>query len=390
MSNRQWLIFAACFLIAIALPFLFDSRFAVTLLAKMGIGIIFALSYNQLLGGTGLMSFGHAVYFGSGGFMALHILRWMDAGALPIPIPLLPLAGGLAGLALAALFGLVAARRGATVFAMITLGLGEVMLLLGNQSDRLFGGEGGIDGDRMQGPVWFGLDFAQKLDVYWLILFWLGVAVLAVIQMQRAPMGLVMAAHRENPDRLPALGLDPASIRYKAFCFAGFLAGTAGALFALLFEIMSAEIFSLEESAHILLMASLGGPAPILGPVLGGIVVTLIRSLAGLWSEAWPLYLAILMILVLHLAPGGLSGLVTQLRRRPPSPLRLLGGSGVLLAMILAIELLYRLLLTAPDMPLMALGPVLLDARQGSSWAGIIIIAAAAIFAWHKGRHRHD
>lgn len=112
-------------LVAIVLPFIFDSGHAINLLSHMGVAIIFALSYNMLLGNTGLLSFGHAVYYGLGAFVAMHLLRSInDAGGQGLPIELLPLVGAGAGLFFGIVFGSFSVRRAGVVFAMITLGLG--------------------------------------------------------------------------------------------------------------------------------------------------------------------------------------------------------------------------------------------------------------------------
>jgi branched-chain amino acid transport system permease protein len=117
----------------------------------MGIAIVFALSYNLLLGQTGLLSFGHAVYFGLGGFAAIHCMRAINAG-LPIPMPLVPLVGAAAGLAFGLLFGAVTTRRAGVVFALISLGIGELVFAASRMLQGFSGGEEGITANRAHGP----------------------------------------------------------------------------------------------------------------------------------------------------------------------------------------------------------------------------------------------
>src|ERR1700730_13748587 len=119
-----WVAVAVLFAV---LPLLFRSGTALTVMSLMGISIVFALSYNMLLGQTGLLSFGHAVYFGLGAYVAVHAMNAAIAGALPVPLPVIPLAGGLGGLAFAILFGWVSTKRSGIAFAMISLGLGELV-----------------------------------------------------------------------------------------------------------------------------------------------------------------------------------------------------------------------------------------------------------------------
>ena len=119
-----WALFA---LLLLALPLFFSSPVAVTIMNQMGISIVFALSYNMLLGQGGMLSFGYAVYFGLGGFFAVHVMNFVDYDGWPIPLPLLPLFGGLFGLAFAVVVGSFSTRRAGTVFAMISLGNGELI-----------------------------------------------------------------------------------------------------------------------------------------------------------------------------------------------------------------------------------------------------------------------
>src|SRR5215471_17157721 len=117
---RNWLLAAVALVLLPFVPAL-DSDFGRSLLTQMSIAAVFALSYNVLYGQTGLLSFGHAVYFGLGGYAAIHLMRAINHG-LPIPMPLVPLAGALAGLGFGIAFGALTTKRGGTIFALISLG----------------------------------------------------------------------------------------------------------------------------------------------------------------------------------------------------------------------------------------------------------------------------
>src|SRR5512143_2371367 len=123
----RWIVWSFTVLLMVALPLAFSGGFAITLLSQMGIAITFALSYNMLLGHTGMLSFGHAVYSGLGAYFTIHVLKMIGQGALPLPVSLLPLVGGLAGLAFGVVFGWITTRKSGISFAMISLGIGEMV-----------------------------------------------------------------------------------------------------------------------------------------------------------------------------------------------------------------------------------------------------------------------
>ena len=118
-----WSLYA---LVLLTVPLLFTSSLSQTMLSQMGIAIIVCLSYNILLGQGGMLSFGHAVYSGMGSFLAIHTLNQV-AGGFPLPVSLIPIVGGLSSMAVAILLGWVTTKKAATPFAMITLGIGELV-----------------------------------------------------------------------------------------------------------------------------------------------------------------------------------------------------------------------------------------------------------------------
>jgi len=175
MKGARWMALGATLVLLPLVPGL-NSDFVRSMLSQMGIAAIFALSFNMLLGQTGLLSFGHAVYFGLGGYIAIHGMRLINQG-LPVPMPLVPLFGAAGGLAFGILFGSVTTKRAGTVFAMITLGLGELIVAASLMLTRFFGGEEGITANRTRGPHPFGLTFGPQLEVYYIIAAWLFLSV---------------------------------------------------------------------------------------------------------------------------------------------------------------------------------------------------------------------
>ena len=161
-----WASFAVILLLA---PLLFTSSLSHTMLSQMGIAIIVCLSYNILLGQGGMLSFGHAVYSGMGGFLAIHTLNLVSDGKLPLPVSLIPIVGGLSALLIAVVLGWVTTKKSATPFAMITLGIGELVWSMSLMFPEFFGGEGGISGDRVTGAKPFGITLGPQIQIYYLI-----------------------------------------------------------------------------------------------------------------------------------------------------------------------------------------------------------------------------
>src|SRR3982751_4992397 len=148
-----WSLFAVVLIVA---PLIFKTSLALTMLSQMGYLIIICLSYNILLGQGGMLSFGHAVYTGLGSFIAIHAMNLAGKGGWPIPLVLIPLVGGLAGMFFAVIFGFVTTKKSGTTFAMITLGIGELVASMALMFPGFFGGEGGVTTDRVYGTPFLG------------------------------------------------------------------------------------------------------------------------------------------------------------------------------------------------------------------------------------------
>jgi branched-chain amino acid transport system permease protein len=306
--HRLWLGAAALLLVLPFIPGL-DGNFGRSLLSQMGIAAVFALSYSLLLGQTGLLSFGHAVYFGLGAYAGIHLMRAINGG-LPVPMPLVPLAGAATGLAFGALFGALTTRRAGVVFALISLGVGELVFAAMRMLQSFSGGEEGITANRGAGPHPFGLTFASQLQVYYIIAFWALLATALMVAFLRTPVGRMCNAVRDNPERAEFVGYDPVRVRLIAFTVAAMFAGLAGGLHALNYEIVAAEAVGAERSGAVLLMAYIGGVSSFLGAILGAIVITWLQVSLSDYTTAWQLYLGLFFIAVVLFVPGGLAGLL--------------------------------------------------------------------------------
>ncbi|MDU9003252.1 branched-chain amino acid ABC transporter permease [Sedimentitalea todarodis] len=291
-------------------PFVFASNSAITIMNQMAITIIFALAYNMLLGQGGMLSFGHAVYMGVGGFMCVHIMNYVEDYSLPLPLPVLPLFGGLFGLGLATIVGSFSTRKAGTVFAMISLGVGELIAACSVIIVVFFGGEEGVSGDRTYGMPVFGVEFLQQIEVYYLIAFWLLLSAFLMYLYSRTPIGRMANAVRDNPERAEFLGYSARWVRFFSFCASGFFAGIAGGLFAINYEILTEENLNLVQSGWILLITFLGGVGFFFGPIIGAVLFTLLQTVLSLETELWQLYLGALFVATVMYFPGGMAGIL--------------------------------------------------------------------------------
>jgi len=303
-----WLVAVVVVLVLPHVPGL-ASNSARSLLSQMGIAAIFALSYNMLLGQTGLLSFGHAVYFGVGGFAAIHFMRAINAG-LGVPMPLVPLVGAAAGLAFGLVFGALTTRRSGVVFALISLGVGELVHAAAGILQSISGGEGGVNANRALGPHPFGLTFASQLQVYYIVAFWALVSALLMFGFTRTAVGRMCNAVRDNPERASFIGYSTQGVRFIVFSVAAMFAGLAGGLHAINYEIVGVDALGAARSGSVLLMVYIGGESYFLGAVLGAIVITWLQVSLSDYTNAWQLYLGLFFMAIVLYAPGGLTGLV--------------------------------------------------------------------------------
>jgi len=281
----------------------------------MGIMIVFALSYNMLLGQSGMLSFGHAVYSGLGAFFAMHAMNRIAAGSLDWPVSLLPLIAGLAGGFFGVIFGYLTTRKAGTPFAMITLGIGEMVFAASLMFPGFFGGEGGITGNRTAGSPLFGissLTFGPQLQVYYLIAVWCFACMVAMFALTQTPLGRIANAVRDNEERAAFIGYSTERVRLLMFVLSAFFAGIAGGLAAINYEIVTAETVSTLRSGAVLLAAYIGGVAFFFGPVIGGVIFTFFQTALSGITKAWLLYLGIFFIAIVMFAPGGIAMILMQ------------------------------------------------------------------------------
>jgi branched-chain amino acid transport system permease protein len=393
-NTGRWIVWSLFTLVLAVAPVIFDSNLSITMLAQMGIAIIACLSYNILLGQGGMLSFGHAVYTGLGSYMAIHALNAVSDGHLPLPVSLIPLVGGLAGLFFAVLFGYVTTKKAGTPFAMITLGMAELVFAMSLMFTAFFGGEAGVSGNRVVGEPFLGISYGPAKQVYYLIAVYTLVCVALMFAFTRTPLGRILNAVRDNPERVEFIGYDTQKVRYLAFMIAGFFAGIAGGLATLNFEIVTAEVVGAARSGGYLLFTFLGGATFFFGPIIGGVLMVLAFVLFSEFTKAWLLYLGLIFVFMVMYAPGGIASLIMmnvrvaafgRLRELLGSYLALfVTGLIMLLGFSALIEMGYHLQLNAAMGDTLSYLGVTLNTRAASSWLGALAVAAVGfgLFEW--------
>ncbi len=391
LNLSRWLVWSSFALALIIAPLVFSSGSSVSLLSLMGTVMIFALSYNMLLGQSGMLSFGHAVYSGLGAFFAIHAINLASHGVGLVPLTLVPLVGGIAGLLFGALFGYVTTRRAGTAFSMITMGIVELVFACSLMFPGFFGGEGGISGNRVYGQPVLGISFGPQIHVYYLIAFWLFISTIAMFALAHTPLGRIANAVRDNPERAEFVGYDPQRVRFLMLMLSAFFAGISGGLTAINFEIVSAENESAARSGAVLLFAFIGGTGVFFGPMLGAVIGVLLTVMLPELTKAWLLYLGLFFIMMVMYAPGGLASLILMnvrlasaglMPRVLPAMLRLAAPLLIALAgFIMLIEMTYRLSLDAAHGTSLHVFGISVEATAAPAWlCAIVMLLIGGIF----------
>jgi branched-chain amino acid transport system permease protein len=390
LNLGRWLLWGATAAVFLIAPLVFTDSFALTMLTQMGAFIIFALSYNMLLGQGGMLSFGHAVYSGLGAYITVHALNLIGKGSFYVPVPLLPLVGGLAGLAFGVLFGYVTTKRAGTTFALISLGIGEMVFACVLMFPGFFGGEAGVSTNRVVGQPVLGLTFGPAIQVYYLVAFWCFACMAAMFALTQTPLGRMANAVRDNPERAEFVGYNTQHVRFLQLVLSSFFAGVSGGLSCINFEIVSAENVSAIRSGGVLLATFIGGVPFFFGPIVGAIVfIFFVVALSG-FTKAWLLYLGLFFLLMVLYVPGGIASLVLMqipvIRARRYGELvwpycLAAGASLVTLAGLIGIvEMVYRLSDVSGGTQ-MALAGASFDARSTPPWITFGALLAAGLVA---------
>ncbi|WP_310627155.1 branched-chain amino acid ABC transporter permease [Limnohabitans sp.] len=398
----RWVTWGLFTLLLVVSPLVFTSNLSITMLTQMGGAMIACLSYNMLLGQGGMLSFGHAVYTGLGAYVAMHALNAVSSGSLNIPVTLIPLVGGIGGMFFAVFFGYVTTRKSGTTFAMITMGIGELVFAMSLMFSEFFGGEAGVSGNRVMGQAFWGITYGPPVQVYYLTAVYTLVCVALMYAFTRTPLGRILNAVRDNPERVEFIGYNTQHVRYLSFIIAGFFAGIAGGLASVNFEIVTAEVVGAGRSGAYLLFTFLGGATFFFGPLIGAVLMVLAFVLLSEFTKAWLLYLGLIFLFMVMFAPGGIASLLMmnlrlaafgRLRKMWVDYVGLAGTALMALAGAAAmIEMVYHLQLNAALGPELKFAGVQLNADSLNSWFGsaFVMLTGLGLFELARRQYVHD
>jgi branched-chain amino acid transport system permease protein len=283
-----------------AFPFLVPYKALATQVLIYG---LFALGFNLLYGYTGLLSFGHAAYWGLGAYGTGIALAKLKVGSLWLALlagPGLAMAGG-------AVIGFFCLRRRGIYFAMLTLAFAQLLYFIGFHLADVTGGDDGLRGISVPPLVLPGvrIPLDTSLAFYYFALALVALAVAALKRILDSPFGAVLQAIRENSDRAVACGYNVTRVKHLSFVFSALFAGLAGALDALRLNVVAIESLYWSTSGQVVIMTLLGGAGTFFGPFVGAATWLVLEDRLAVFTESWPLVVgAIFMAFVLFLPKG--------------------------------------------------------------------------------------
>lgn len=293
----------------IALPFAAES-FIVKTLTEVLIFGIFAMSLDVLIGYTGMVSFGHAAFFGIGAYAAGYLAQKLSSNILiNTPLALLLV------VAAAFIIGFFSIRVSGVYFLMLTLAFSQMVYAIADRWTDVTGGSNGLAGIPRPRIELFSLQvpFEDATARYFLVLVFFLLSYFALRWVVRSQFGHVLIGIHENETRLRAIGYDTARYKLLAFVIAGIFAGVAGALYAGFNRFVSTNELYWTASGQVLIMVVIGGAGTLIGPVLGAGLVLLLQNFISSSTERWPTIMGLIFIFFVFAARHGLIGVVKQI-----------------------------------------------------------------------------
>lgn len=287
--------------------------YQVSLITEIVIFALYAVSYNLLLGHAGLLSFGHAMFFGTGAYTTAIALKHIEGlpiyGAILLSVMITTIIG--------LVFGGFLLRHKGSYFALLTLAFNALFYAIASKWYVMTGGDDGLSVSRPDLNLGFTVINMNDITTFYLFtLFCIGTVILFCWYFTRTAMGETVLLLRENEERMKFIGYNTNTTRLILFTFTGALAGFAGSFYALFFEFASLSVISIDMTTTVLLMTFIGGASTFGGPILGAVVFIYLQDFLSDITDRWPLILGLIFILMVLYAPKGTSGMISMLRKR--------------------------------------------------------------------------
>jgi len=304
----KWFWTAVIGLSLIILPFVLEGEFSqyyLFLVADILAWALFAMSFNLVLGYGGMMSFGHAAFFGVGAYTCALLLVKTSC-----PLVLAFLAAPLAAACVGLVIGYLSVRiKGVFYFAVLTLCFAQLVYILVYKWRGFTFGDDGIQGIPV--PAFISTD-ASYINYYFFALIIVLICTFVLWKIVRSPFGMILRSLRENPERAAFVGINVEHYRLIAFVISAFFSGVAGVLYALLQTSISPDILFWANSGDVILMGLLGGMTLFLGPALGAAIMVLLNSFVTSYTEYWGFCLGVILILIVLFFPKGVGGVLAE------------------------------------------------------------------------------
>ena len=305
---RHWLFFIVFFIVLAVLPKLI-SEFRLNLVITMLIYSLVAIGFNILLGQGGLLSFGHAAYFGIGAYTSILLFKHFGFSLLPGI-----LAGGVCGALLGMLFGIFLARLRGLPFALLSMAFNALVYAGAEKWRPLTGGEDGLAMKRpnLSIPGLGSIDMFPAANFYYFVLIIVTLCILYCWFFTKTPLGRLDKCMRENEERTGFIGYNTYATKFLIYVIAAFFCSIAGALSSSFQEFVSTAIINLDKSAEILIFTFVGGRGVFWGPILGASFLTYLNDALSSLTEHWAIIQGAIFVVLVMYAPEGLAGLILQ------------------------------------------------------------------------------